>query len=137
MEVVFPIGTQPVACVEYQTLAGNGISGNSSYFIVTLTSTDKAVLGTPLVTTVTIEGGSTRTSSAPGVGGDASSSVIIIVVATVGSVASFVTMMVAVVISVACGISQFRKYYGLRSGIYASNRKSLEVKQNHISETGC
>ena len=122
MGVAFSVGVQPVACVEYQTLVGNGSASTSTYFTVTLTLADRAVLGTPLAVSVTIEqdGGTSPPPSAVG-GGDRT----IIIVASVASVVSLLIIVATVVASILCGISQFKR-------TVSSNRKSLEVKSNYL-----
>lgn len=117
--VFFPIGVQPVVCVEYQTLVGNGNVHSSTYFTVTLTSTDKAVRGTPLDILVTINSRPTTTDDS-----------VVIIVASTGGAVCFVIILVAMVISIVCGVSQVRRY---RTS--SSNRKSMEVENNYMLHT--
>eukprot|EP00731_Ephydatia_muelleri_P021654 Em0014g245a len=131
MRMTFPIGVQPVTCVEYQTLVSNGNVKSVANFTVTLTSTDKAVRGTPLDVLVTI-------NSVPTTGGLAhGTDSVVIIVASIGGVVSFLIILVALAISVVCVVSQVRRYSRHLPRTFSSNRKSVEVKSNDTLPTEC
>ena len=131
MRMTFPIGVQPVTCVEYQTLVSNGNVKSAANFTVTLTSTDKAVRGTPLDVLVTI-------NSVPTTGGLAhGTDSVVIIVASIGGVVSFLIILVALAISVVCVVSQVRRYSRHLPRTFSSNRKSVEVKSNDTLPTEC
>ena len=129
MSVAFPIGVQPVTCVEYQTLVSNGNVKSAANFTVTLTSTDKAVRGTPLDVLVTINSVPTTEGLAHGTDS------VVIIVASIGGVVSFLIILVALAISVVCGVSQVRRYSRHRPRTFSFNRKSVEVKSNDTLPT--